>query len=534
MFETNGGSLCAPITLDESETLTLPENPSKDGYLFEGWYIDPEFNVVFSIDQLDNLEDQTLVLYAKWSITDSELTLMLKHIYQLALDSDYFEGTYEEWLETVRGPQGLPGEDGKTPYIGENGNWFIDKTDTGVFAGYYYPSIPITGEFIFAVNSDGESYYILSYEGFDRYIEIPKYYQGYPVTSIGDNVFQDNEVVEHVFISNLIIDIGDYAFSGTTHLENVTIEEGSQLEIIGDYAFNEANILKSISIPHTVTYIGSHAFYNTLSLASVTIEDNSQLTTIGSYAFSDARSLSSIIIPSGVTRIEEFTFYRTLALHSLTFAENSQLKYIGYAAFFGNTSLTDVILPEGLEEIGGNAFQSTTQLISVHIPASVHKIGSYAFASTSLETITFAENSQLEKIENETFNFAYELRSITIPANVISIGDYAFFEASKLETVTFEQGSKLQSIGISAFSECDSITIIIVPPGVTSIYAYAFYLSNALTSVYIPLSVTFMGHSVFGSSTNLTIYVEATSKPSRWETDWNPYNKPVIWGYSWA
>lgn len=33
------------------------------------------------------------------------------------------------------GGGGTPGADGQTPYIGENGNWFIGDTDTGVNAG---------------------------------------------------------------------------------------------------------------------------------------------------------------------------------------------------------------------------------------------------------------------------------------------------------------------------------------------------------------------------------------------------------------
>lgn len=45
---------------------------------------------------------------------ESLLEQQLRTIYELALESSIFEGTYEEWLETVRGPQGLPGEDGKT------------------------------------------------------------------------------------------------------------------------------------------------------------------------------------------------------------------------------------------------------------------------------------------------------------------------------------------------------------------------------------------------------------------------------------
>lgn len=33
------------------------------------------------------------------------------------------------------GPQGIQGEPGATPYIGENGNWWVGETDTRVGAG---------------------------------------------------------------------------------------------------------------------------------------------------------------------------------------------------------------------------------------------------------------------------------------------------------------------------------------------------------------------------------------------------------------
>jgi uncharacterized repeat protein (TIGR02543 family) len=45
--------------------------------------------------------------------TESALTIQLKYVYNLATTSGEFTGTYEEWLETVRGPEGLPGEDGR-------------------------------------------------------------------------------------------------------------------------------------------------------------------------------------------------------------------------------------------------------------------------------------------------------------------------------------------------------------------------------------------------------------------------------------
>lgn len=49
-----------------------------------------------------------------------------------------FEGTAEEWLSSLEGKPGKDGTDGEpgvngiTPHIGNNGNWFIGETDTGM------------------------------------------------------------------------------------------------------------------------------------------------------------------------------------------------------------------------------------------------------------------------------------------------------------------------------------------------------------------------------------------------------------------
>ncbi len=46
-----------------------------------------------------------------------ELTVQLKAIYDKAVAAEAFAGTYEEWLESVRGPRGAPGEDGRTVFL---------------------------------------------------------------------------------------------------------------------------------------------------------------------------------------------------------------------------------------------------------------------------------------------------------------------------------------------------------------------------------------------------------------------------------
>lgn len=62
--------------------------------------------------------------------------------YQIAVKNG-FEGTEEEWLESLQAI---------TPTIGENGNWYIDGEDSGMIAspelgGYYNEdNIPIMSD----------------------------------------------------------------------------------------------------------------------------------------------------------------------------------------------------------------------------------------------------------------------------------------------------------------------------------------------------------------------------------------------------
>ena len=106
-FETNGGSTIESIVIEDSSSFTMPTNPTKDGYSFDGWYLDENLTDTFDIGNITDSSEITL--YAKWE-EDTELTTRLKDIYELAVSSNSFEGTYEEWLETVQGPHG---EDGR-------------------------------------------------------------------------------------------------------------------------------------------------------------------------------------------------------------------------------------------------------------------------------------------------------------------------------------------------------------------------------------------------------------------------------------
>ena len=62
-FDTQGGSKIEPIKIKAGATITLPNNPTKEGYIFDGWYLSDalveEFNITKTITG-------DITLYAKW------------------------------------------------------------------------------------------------------------------------------------------------------------------------------------------------------------------------------------------------------------------------------------------------------------------------------------------------------------------------------------------------------------------------------------------------------------------------------------
>ena len=64
-YETNGGSAVASskINVKDASTFTLPQNPTKEGFVFAGWFTDADLKTPF--DALAAGKD-SITLYAKW------------------------------------------------------------------------------------------------------------------------------------------------------------------------------------------------------------------------------------------------------------------------------------------------------------------------------------------------------------------------------------------------------------------------------------------------------------------------------------
>lgn len=64
-FVTFGGSKVDHVEVNDNDIVPMPEDPIKEGSVFEGWYADPDFSYKWDFDLDTVVEDMRL--YAKWS-----------------------------------------------------------------------------------------------------------------------------------------------------------------------------------------------------------------------------------------------------------------------------------------------------------------------------------------------------------------------------------------------------------------------------------------------------------------------------------
>jgi hypothetical protein len=157
-------------------------------------------------------------------IVDSSASSTFFLIYERGLETGLIDMTYEEWLDSIRGEDGLnvvdgvgvatlstnykdelivrltddtvinlgqvvgdAGQDGGVPHIGDKGNWWVGETDTGVYAGESQEQDAFTDGLSFVmVSAQGALGYRVSYyEGLSEHVVIPNDVHGVPVISIG-------------------------------------------------------------------------------------------------------------------------------------------------------------------------------------------------------------------------------------------------------------------------------------------------------------------------------------------------------------
>ncbi len=119
-------------------------------------------------------------------------------------------------------------------------------------------------------------------------------------------------------------------------------------------------------------------------------------------------------------------------------------------------------------------------------------------------------------------------KKIICGENLEKIGLFAFRNMENLEY--FEANSKLKSISRSAISKNPKLKTVILNDGLEYIDKNAFNECPSLEYVVIPASVKDIGYEAFTSG---ILYIEAESKPEKWDQSFYGGTAKVYWGNEW-
>jgi len=215
------------------------------------------------------------------------------------------------------------------------------------------------------------------------------------------------------------------------------------------------------------------------------------VTQIAANGFRDFATLTSISLPNTITTILQGAFSSCTGLTSITVPNSVTDVRAGAFSFTGLTSFT---IPMGMQSINGWLFEGTDNLVSIDVVPG-HP------------TIRVEGNCA---IRIETNELLWGIRTSVMPNSVTRIGDHAFRGVRGLTSLIIP--ASVTSLGIRSFGDCINMTDIFIPISVTTINGPHF------------------SHT-FENCHSLTIYAEAPSQPAGWHEQWNPQNRPVVWGF---
>lgn len=225
------------------------------------------------------------------------------------------------------------------------------------------------------------------------------------------------------------------------------------------------------------------------------IKDESKtVTEVGAYALNCDEKITVINIGKDVTFVDPKAFYSCWALRQIEVDENNP-NYCDIEGVLYSKDMTEIICrpcdhDTYLAEKYGYAKYDNS---GYRIEPTPEEEGYENYVN---DVLTFVVPSSVKTIGQLCFNYA-NMKNVYIPEGVKKIETLAFFEIPLLENVYSYKSAA--AVADSHFTSAAALGEVYssLPEGLEYIGSDAFSYNQALTYVYIPESVTHIGHHAF-------------------------------------
>lgn len=435
-FETNGGSSIEDMIVLEGKIPTLPDNPTREGYYFYGWYADAALNTVWNSDQAISA---ATTIYANWQIITYNISYILNGGTQDNRNPE--EYTIENSALTIypanRDSYVFTGWFSDQNFTSDSKMEFIPSGTTGNITLYaqWTPTHQLT---YYSNNGSGDGIMRTMGEGIPEALKPNNFtFHGYTFVGWAESPSAtDPDYVDEELYTMGTSDAALYAVWKSWY----TVSENTITGFSENWDGTADLVIPSDIKGVTIKAIAGKAFYQNTEIESVTINTSVSNYEIGYYAFAYNTKLEEV----NITSLSDID--------------------INEGVFYNCTSLTKVHLPDSMKIISNCTFQNCTSLSDINIPA------------------------QCQRIYTEAFQNCQSLTEVTLSNNMITLGDLAFSGCSSLTTFTIPE--KLYEISKMAFSNCTSLTTLNIhettPPRSSSTNLQLFVNCPSDLKIYVP------------------------------------------------
>lgn len=518
IFNSNGGSEVASVFGETGDPVSAPTAPTKDNYIFEGWFADEALTQKYEIV---TIPQNVITVYAKWheQIQDIQVTLHLNHsaVAQTTLTVEGNEGEELDDSTAITTFSSAVANALKDQYKGSasdldskpiynfsgwafyaNGGKRFDGTlphkDTlDLYAVWTRSSAYCKVAFV----GESESYFVKKNTAIPDAIidpvlsEVQAEYEAKGCTvdgfyTVGGNRYQKNDLVAmdlelmpYVYSANLVYEqvsksngkgskVTGYALKG--YADSVKDEykaKDSLLLIVPEYYNNKPVIwvndnafadfpVNEVTLASGTLGLGAQAFKNT-DITQITLP--SSLYYLGDNAFSGSTALATVSIEGNVSQLGVTVFDNT-AYETNMVKDNS-----GFVYFDTNKTVVyryvgtakSATTPKNAEIIAGGAFKGNTTLTSLTINDDVRYVSDYAFENTALQSVKIGKF--FANMGKGIFKGSKALSSVefTSQFNLSYLGESMFEGCSALTTINVAKLQNLQTISDNAFKGCSAL-----------------------------------------------------------------------------